>query len=45
MRKLRTETQIIEALPKMINAASDAQLREALSSHVEETRQQARRLE
>lgn len=35
----------IEALPKMIDAASDPNLRDALSSHLEETRQQARRLE
>jgi len=39
------ENQIIEALPKMIDAASDSKLRDALSSHLEETRQHARRLE
>ena len=32
-----TENQIIKALPKMIEASQSAQLRQALSSHLEET--------
>ena len=39
------ETQIIEALPKMINATSNAQLVLAFQEHLEQTRQQAARLE
>lgn len=39
------ENQIIDALPTMIDAASDAELKQALKSHLEETRQQKKRLE
>lgn len=39
------EKQILKALPKIIEAAKHAELREALSMHLEETRGQVRRLE
>jgi ferritin-like metal-binding protein YciE len=39
------ETQIIEALPKMIKATSNAQLVTAFQEHLEQTREQAARLE
>lgn len=39
------ENQIIKALPKMIDAASSEELQNALSEHLEITRQQAKRLE
>src|ERR1700730_9131670 len=39
------EKQILKALPKIINAVSDQNLREALSGHLEETRGQVDRLE
>ena len=39
------EKQIIKALPKMIKAAKNEELREALQSHLEETEAQAERLE
>lgn len=39
------EKQILKALPKVIKAAKDAQLREALTMHLEETRGQVERLE
>jgi ferritin-like metal-binding protein YciE len=39
------EKQIIKALPKMIKTASNEQLREALSSHLQETRGHVERLE
>ncbi len=39
------EKQITEALPKMIEAASDQELRAAFSSHLEETRGQIERLD
>jgi ferritin-like metal-binding protein YciE len=42
---LSTEEQIIEALPKMITAASDQQLKDALQSHLQETELHADRLE
>lgn len=42
---LSTERQIINALPKMREAATDSQLRDALQSHLQETRMQAERLE
>ena len=42
---LSTEEQIIEALPKMIGAASDQQLKDALQSHLQETEIHAERLE
>jgi ferritin-like metal-binding protein YciE len=39
------ETQLVEALPKMAQAASNTQLREAFEHHLEETRDHVRRLE
>ena len=39
------ETQLLKALPKMAKAASDESLKEALTSHLGETREQAARLE
>lgn len=42
---LSTEQQIIEALPKMIDHATDTQLKQAFQSHLQETREQAQRLE
>ena len=39
------ETQILEALPKMIQATSNAQLVLAFQDHLEQTREQAGRLE
>jgi ferritin-like metal-binding protein YciE len=39
------EKQIVKALPKVIKATSDEVLREALSSHLEETRGHIERLE
>ena len=39
------ETQIIEALPTMIEAARDDELRSALEEHLEQTREQKKRLE
>jgi len=39
------EKQIIKALPKMIKAASNEELRTALEEHLEETEEQLRRLE
>ncbi|MEW5915264.1 MAG: ferritin-like domain-containing protein [Gemmatimonadota bacterium] len=46
LRDMRdAEHQIIKALPKMIDRAQHAELRTALSNHLEETRQQAARLE
>lgn len=42
---LSTERQIIDALPKMREAATDTQLKDALQSHLQETRVQAQRLE
>jgi ferritin-like metal-binding protein YciE len=39
------ERQIIDALPKMIEAASHAQLGDGFSKHLEQTRQHAQRLE
>jgi ferritin-like metal-binding protein YciE len=40
-----TETQITEALPKMIQAATEPQLKNALQSHLQETRGHVARLE
>jgi ferritin-like metal-binding protein YciE len=40
-----SENQIIESLPKLIKLASLPDLKEALSSHLQETENQARRLE
>lgn len=39
------ETQITQALPKMLDAASDPDLKKAFSHHLEETRAQIQRLE
>jgi ferritin-like metal-binding protein YciE len=39
------ETQITEALPKMIDAATEPQLKNALQTHLQETRGQVARLE
>jgi ferritin-like metal-binding protein YciE len=45
LRLLRsTEEQIIEALPKMIEAATDTQLKQALQSHLQETNVHKERL-
>jgi ferritin-like metal-binding protein YciE len=38
------ENQIVEALPKMIQAASSPELREAFSTHLDETKNQVQRL-
>lgn len=42
---LSTEQQITEALPKMIEKATDVQLMQAFQSHLQETREQVTRLE
>jgi ferritin-like metal-binding protein YciE len=42
---LSAEKQILKALPKMIKAASNDDLREALEAHLEETEEQTTRLE
>jgi ferritin-like metal-binding protein YciE len=42
---LSTEDQIMEALPRMIDRATDVQLRQAFQSHMQETRLQVQRLE
>lgn len=39
------ENQIIEALPKMVEAASDQQLKDAFNTHLQETKGQVQRLE
>jgi ferritin-like metal-binding protein YciE len=39
------ETQIVEALPKMIEATSHAQLRAGFEHHLDQTREHVRRLE
>lgn len=39
------EHQIVEALPKMEKAASDPELKAAFRNHLQETKQQVRRLE
>jgi ferritin-like metal-binding protein YciE len=39
------ENQLIKALPKMAKAASSEQLREGIEEHLEQTKEQARRLE
>ena|SRR5437868_1310016 len=39
------ETQITEALPKMIEKATDPQLKQALDTHLQETRGQVSRVE
>jgi len=42
---LSTENQIVEGLEKMIDAASDPQLKQAFQSHLQETEVHAQRLE
>lgn len=42
---LSTEQQITEALPTMIDKSTDTQLKQAFQSHLQETREQAKRLE
>lgn len=42
---LSTEQQITEALPKMIEKATDPQLKQALQSHLQETQVHVNRLE
>jgi ferritin-like metal-binding protein YciE len=42
---LSTEEQITEALPKMIEKATDPQLKQAFQSHLQETKAQVNRLE
>ena len=42
---LSTEQQIIEALPTMIEKATDVQLKQAFQSHLQETRVHVTRLE
>lgn len=42
---LSTENQIIQGLPVMIGKADDPQLKQAFQSHLQETEQQAKRLE
>jgi ferritin-like metal-binding protein YciE len=42
---LSTEQQIIDALPTMIEKATDVQLKQAFQSHLQETRVHVRRLE
>jgi ferritin-like metal-binding protein YciE len=42
---LSSEEQITEALPKMAEAATDSQLKQALQSHLQETEQHVDRLE
>jgi ferritin-like metal-binding protein YciE len=44
-RLLSTEEQITDALPRMIDVATDPRLKEALESHLQETEMQAQRLE
>jgi ferritin-like metal-binding protein YciE len=39
------ETQLVSALPKMAQAASSDELRQALENHLEETREHVRRLD
>lgn len=39
------ENQIVEALPKMIAAATDPELKRVLQTHLQETREQVSRLE
>jgi ferritin-like metal-binding protein YciE len=42
---LSAEQQITDALPKMINEATDTQLKQAFQSHLQETEQHVTRLE
>lgn len=39
------ETQLLNALPKMVEAASNSQLKDAFKSHLKETQEQQRRLD
>jgi ferritin-like metal-binding protein YciE len=39
------ENQLIEALPKVIKAVNSPELKEALTAHLEETKNQAKRIE
>jgi ferritin-like metal-binding protein YciE len=39
------EKRLTEALPKMVEAASDAELKDAFQHHLEETKKQVKRLE
>jgi len=39
------ETQLVKALPKMAKAASDSQLKEAFTSHLQQTKTHVERLE
>lgn len=39
------ETQLVEALPKIASAVSDAKLQEAISTHLDETRGHVQRLD
>lgn len=39
------ETQLLEALPKMVEAANDSKLKQAFKDHLEETKEQKKRLE
>jgi ferritin-like metal-binding protein YciE len=41
----RAEEQLVQALPKMANAASSPELKEAFEHHLEETRNHVRRIE
>ena len=41
---LSAEHQIVEALPKMVKAASSDELKDALSNHLKETKEQVNRL-
>ncbi len=41
---LSVETQLTDALPKMADAATDTQLKQAFTSHLQETRQHVTRL-
>jgi len=42
---LSTENQITQALPKMADAATDSQLKQALRTHLQETQQHVQRLQ
>ena len=42
---LSAEDQIMEALPKMVEATCDAELKRVLQTHLEQTREQVSRLE
>jgi ferritin-like metal-binding protein YciE len=42
---LSTEEQIVDALPKMIDAASDTNLKQALQTHLQETEMHRERLD